>query len=107
LSVRWAETGGVKVQVLKVHIEAARKDNSKGGDWAMLEWTDVGTESQRYWATKATELLDSLFQDLGKDVHDSSLFCGKLESVDVRLKALHRPELKELHGELNSIKKIA
>ena len=31
LSDRWAETGGVKAQVLGVHIEAARKDNSKGG----------------------------------------------------------------------------
>jgi len=179
LSDRWAETGGVKAQVLGVHIEAARKDNSKGGDWAMLEWTDVGlppqnggakifasvdstalaeamckmpltfavvlgmhssdyslrfeasivkrgavgqtmdfgsgyddalTRAQRAKDTgqkKATELLDSLLQDLGKDGLNGSLFRRKLGSVDVCLKALDRPELKELQGELNSIKKLA
>jgi len=167
LSDRWAETGGVKAQVLGVHIEAARKDNSKGGDWTMLEWTDVGLPPQRggakifgsvdstavaeamckmpltfavvlgmhssdyslrfkasivkrgaVWETKdfgsgyddaliraqrakdtgqknATELFDSLLQDLGIDGLDGSLFYSKLESVDVCLKALDRSELDE------------
>jgi len=42
LSAKWVEKGGVRTEVLGVHLEAARKDYSKNQfAWGMLLWTDI------------------------------------------------------------------
>ena len=192
LSAKWVEKGGARTEILGVHLEAARRDNSKNKFvFAALLWTDIGlpyknggprlfatmentevaetmlkapltftvvlgkdptdctlrfeasvvnggavkqstdfgsgynnalTRAQKAKDTgkkKALELLDDLIQNLKKDSgdslgfdgklesRDSSPFCNQLEIVGVCLKSLDRPELKDLHGELNNIKEFA
>ena len=192
LSAKWVEKGGVRTEVLGVHLEAARKDYSKNQyAWGMLLWTDISLPynggGPRLYATvdstdvaetmlkapltftvvlgkdstdctlrfevsvvndgvvgqtmdfspgysdalaraqkskdtgqkKALELLDNLIQDLSTNGGDglpfwSQLesrvglsFCNQMEIVGVCLTALDRPELKNLHVELNSIKELA